>query len=94
MVVFPKAFKVGQLTEKGSPRPQVAVGHYTVQRRKRQEIVEGMMVPKKLRSGDQKNEMGWGVPSVDHQLVVEQNAKRSYLCHLLLEDHQRDLQCL
>jgi len=57
-------------------------------------IVEDMIVPKKLRSEDQKNEMGPGVPSVDHQLVVEQNAKRSYLCHLFPEDHRRDLQCL
>lgn len=60
----------------------------------KKEIVEGMMVPEKLRSGDQKNEMGPGVPSVGHRLVVEQIAKRSYLCHLFPEDHRRDLQCL
>jgi hypothetical protein len=41
----------------------------------RKEIVEGMMVPKKLRPGDQKNEMGPVVPNVDYRVVLEQNAK-------------------
>ena len=45
------------------------------------EIVERMMVPGKKRSGYQKNEMRQGVPSVDHQLVVEQSAKWSHFCH-------------
>ena len=58
------------------------------------EIVERMMVPGKKRSGYQKNEMRQGVPSVDHQLVDEQSAKRSRLCHLCHENRGKDLQCL
>jgi len=42
----------------------------------RREIAEGMMVPGKLRSEYQKNEMRQGVPSVDYQLVGEQSAKK------------------
>lgn len=41
----------------------------------RKEIVEDMMGPKRSRSGNQKNEMEPGVPSVDRQPVVEQTAK-------------------
>ena len=40
-----------------------------------------MTVPGRLLGRDQKSEMGRGVASVDHQLVVEQSAKWSHFCH-------------